>query len=126
MAQTDTRPGFRLPWTAERGEGGAPPEDAVDESPAAGDNPVAEETETPQMIDATDAPETAVAPAGTPAGSRRPTKFLADLSRAMQAAAETARDETMARFETEAKAVPPRNEFGLRSRTTDGGKRPSK
>ncbi len=105
MAQTDTRPGFRLPWTAERGESGAPPEDAVEESPADGDNPVAEETETPQMIDATEATDPAQATTGTAASSRRPTKFLADLSRAMQAAAETARDETMARFETEAKAA---------------------
>jgi hypothetical protein len=105
MAQTETRPGFRLPWTAERGESGAPPEDAVEESPADGDTPVAEETETPQMIDTTDAPEAAPAPTGTATSGRRPTKFLADLSHAMQVAAETARDETMARFESEAKTA---------------------
>ena len=40
-----------------------------------------------------------------PAAARRPTKFMADLSRAMQAAAESSRDETMARFAADAKTV---------------------
>ena len=44
MAQTDTRTGFRLPWTAERGEG---------EPPADGDGSDTQETETPDMIDTT-------------------------------------------------------------------------
>ncbi len=43
------------------------------------------------------------AAAGPPA--RRATKFMAELSRAMQAASENARSETMARFEVEAKSV---------------------
>ena len=51
---------------------------------------------TPDMIDMK-APATAAA--------RRPTKFMADLSRAMQAAAESSRDETMARLSAEAKTV---------------------
>jgi hypothetical protein len=63
--------------------------DAVPDSPARTDTP---EPETP-------APEAAAQPA------RRATKFLADLSRAMQAAAENARSETMARFEVDAKGV---------------------
>ena len=37
--------------------------------------------------------------------ARRATKFMAELSRAMQAAAENSRGETMARFEVEAKGV---------------------
>jgi hypothetical protein len=43
--------------------------------------------------------------APAPAAARRPTKFMADLSRAMQAAAESSRDETMARLSAEAKTV---------------------
>src|SRR5258705_7228657 len=43
--------------------------------------------------------------APAPAAARRPTKFMADLSRAMQAAAESSRDETMARLSSEAKTV---------------------
>ncbi|MEX1170360.1 MAG: hypothetical protein WEE50_09490 [Chloroflexota bacterium] len=41
----------------------------------------------------------------TPHSVRRATKFMAELSRAMQAAVENARTETMARFEVEAKSV---------------------
>jgi hypothetical protein len=37
--------------------------------------------------------------------TRRPTKFMADLSRAMQTAAEASRDETMARFGADAKVA---------------------
>jgi hypothetical protein len=62
------------------------------------DAPVAQPTEAP----AAEAPAPVADAAGQP---RRATKFLADLSRAMQAAAEQARAETMARFDAEAKAV---------------------
>ena len=112
MAQTDTKPGFRLPWTAERTESDAPPEDQTSEPRAAADPPAVEETETPRMIDAADAavpdaavPDTAEPDTAVVTGGRRPTKFMAELSRAMQAAAETARIETIARFEAEAKSV---------------------
>jgi hypothetical protein len=40
-----------------------------------------------------------------PTTTRRPTKLMADLSRAMQAAAEQARGETMTRFDADAKSV---------------------
>jgi hypothetical protein len=121
MAQTDTRTGFRLPWTAERGEG---------EPPADGDGSDTQETETPDMIDTTTetsepadtatgdpaeadhgAPAAAVAElaalqaAGAGLPPRRASKFMADLSRAMQTAAETARDETMVRFDAETKTA---------------------
>jgi hypothetical protein len=93
MAQTDTRPGFRLPWTPDRNDA----EQVVDE---AASEPSPQETETPEMTEATSEVESPAAPAG-----RRPTKFMADLSRAMQVAAETARNETMARFEAESKTA---------------------
>lgn len=94
MAHTETRPGFRLPWTAERTESDPPVEEASIAAPVADDPTPAQEHVTPDMIDAN-----ATAPA------RRPTKFMADLSRAMQAAAEISRDETMARFGADAKTV---------------------
>ena len=68
-------------------------------------------TETTDMTDATEtpaapaAPTAASSPAPDPAPAKRPTKFMADLSRAMQAAAETSRDDTMARFAADAKAA---------------------
>jgi hypothetical protein len=101
---TETRSGFRLPWAADQGESY--------EQPATHDAPVSEEVQEPDMIEAADTPETAATPepaSGTdPATAqpiRRATKFMAELSRAMQAAAEHARSETMARFEVEAKGV---------------------
>lgn len=101
---TDTRSGFRLPWAADQGES--------DDQPATHDASVSEEAQEPDMIQAADTPDTAPTPE-SPADAepapvqpaRRATKFMAELSRAMQAAAENARSETMARFEIEAKGV---------------------
>src|SRR6478735_8253180 len=118
MAQTDTRPGFRLPWTAEHGaqtdqaepmasdtadatsteapDAEAPAEGSTvaDQSTADEASTLPQEPETSDMIDATATTST-----------RRPTKFMAELSRAMQTAVETSRDETMARLTADAKTV---------------------
>ena len=58
------------------------------------------------------APSAAPAPVGfdafaaeRPAPTKRPSKLMADLSRAMQTAAQHARDETMTRFDADAKTV---------------------
>lgn len=129
MATTETKPGFRLPWSSDRSESAnaadAASDPAVDESsdatqenetpamidavPAASDNQADVETPTPaDPTPAADwAPMSAPVPAPEPAqvaASRKPNKFMADLSKAMQAAAETAREETLARFGAEAKA----------------------
>ncbi|MBI3748036.1 MAG: hypothetical protein HY262_04205 [Chloroflexi bacterium] len=123
MASTETRPSFRLPWSTGPAEAEAlgepeavpaeieqpesePPEARSEASMARGDMDQSEETQAPDMI------ETA-APAASPSQSepsgaapaRRATKFMAELSHAMQAAAEHARTETMERFQAEAKAV---------------------
>ena len=131
MATTDAKPGFRLPWSADRSESEARAE-------TAGDAPIGEalttdqETETPDMIDAapaatdhtaavdeesagsditaeSDAPIDSATDAVTSLGatfdaSRKPNKFMADLTRAMQGAAETAKADTLARFAADAKA----------------------
>jgi hypothetical protein len=73
------------------------------------------ESETPTMIDtpptqsgeaAQGEPATAPegAPAANPAPERKANKFMADLTRAMQAAAESARADTLERFANDAKA----------------------
>lgn len=81
-------------------------------APAA-DTEVDEDAPVAATLDEPAAPAPVAAePAGQP---RRATKFLADLSRAMQAAAEQAREETMARFDGEAKAVVEE----IRARATD-------
>jgi hypothetical protein len=108
---TETRPGFRLPWAAAA--------DEAEGQDVEGDAPVAEETQEPDMIETTEAVEVAEVEAEAAASAdapepvdeggsqpaRRATKFMAELSRAMQAAAENSRGETMARFEAEAKGV---------------------
>jgi hypothetical protein len=125
MATTDAKPGFRLPWSSERGEPANPADVAQEEATGESSNPP-QENETPEMIDAAPATdseaavETSASPAPTPAtpepeqvppataasapaASRKPNKFMADLTKAMQAAAGTAREDTLARFNAEAK-----------------------
>jgi hypothetical protein len=116
MATTDAKSGFRLPWSPDRNE----PSDAADspatDAPAPDVATPVEEIETPLMIDAAPAasdhvaavdqvadttPTAATAPAVAPA--RKPNKFMADLGKAMQAAAESARTDTLERFGAEAK-----------------------
>ena len=100
MAQTDTRPGFKLPWTADRNDSDEPASARRrrrDRRHGRPKPPVHEEPVTPDMIE----PDRRA----RRDAMRRPTKFMADLSRAMQVAAETSRDETMARFTADAKAV---------------------
>jgi hypothetical protein len=165
MATTDTRTGFRLPWstdraasreasaeTAEELAAGAPPTDVddgaatvpdpVETNPqdAAGDVVRGQEDAAVTILapDAapTFAPADPAAPshelAGTPdlgpaggwffrgppaaTAQRRPSKFLADLTRAMQAAAEQARVATLEQFRGEGTAVIEQ----IRTRSTTG------
>src|SRR4051794_13060946 len=92
MAQTETKSGFRVPWTSDRSADA--PGDETASSPAPHDPSPNQEPETPDMIDVT-----------TPVPARRTTKLMADLSRAMQTAAEGARDETVARFLADSKTA---------------------
>jgi hypothetical protein len=141
MATTDAKPGFRLPWSADRTAGAktdGPPVDAPAVEPAhdpsdpsvpslaEGTTP-AQETESPAMIDAAPAATTNEAavdadsvstPTPTPAdpasaaptssvapsAGRKPNKFMADLTKAMQAAAESARADALERLTADAKA----------------------
>ena len=119
MATTDARSGFRLPWSSDRTDG-------ADESTA--DNATAEsawstdETATAEsgMDAATATAETETAPEATfdapaapaaeppapapaPASHKKPNKFLADLTKAMQAAAEEARGRSLTQLQADAK-----------------------
>ena len=131
MATTDAKTGFRLPWGADRNESEARAETAGD-APIAEALGTDQEIETPDMIDAapaaTDhmatvddpsavsgtttvdsqpidsADDGASSTATTGAPGRKPNKLMADLTRAMQGAAETAKADTLARFTADAKA----------------------
>jgi hypothetical protein len=118
MSQTDTRPGFKLPWTAERNDAGQPgdaPGDAPSEEPGmemtgepAGEGAAQPADASVDVDDSTAAEEhmtTDMTDATAITAARRPTKFMADLSRAMQTAAESSRDETMTRFASDAKVA---------------------
>jgi len=133
MATTDAKPGFRLPWSADRNESEAPAE-TTGEAPVGAALPTDQEIEAPDMIDAapSDTDQAAAVDDGhaadttiedsapveptvaadpspvdasdTPIASRQqPSKFMADLTRAMQGAAETAKADTLARFSADAK-----------------------
>ena len=106
MASTETRPSFRLPWSVSPSESDEPSKDAVEASTESGDTRDSEETQTPDMIGTAPPAPTATQPEPARAApARRATKFMADLSHAMQVAAEHAKNETMERFQAEAKAV---------------------
>src|SRR4051794_11993711 len=117
MATTDAKTGIRLPWGSNRSTS---PERA-NEEPAE-----SAEVDTPWPVTDTaqgeSAAETAAEPAGhsdtpseeqvsavtsapTPARkpAAKPTKFLADLTKAMQAAAEAAREQSLTQFQADAK-----------------------
>jgi hypothetical protein len=112
MATTDQRAGFRLPWSSDqRPQANETATEAADASatdtaargqtetagPGSADRP---STETHPM--SADAPTDAFA-AGY-LSAKRPTKFLADLTRAMQAAAEEARTQALTQLQADAKS----------------------
>lgn len=118
MATTDSRTGFRLPWGSDQ----RPPTDEGTETTPAGGEAEATNGQWPEPAPAEAAPEedhtmseATVRATGTdegdsmsssgksPAATRRTNKFLAELTKAMQVAAESAREETMARLTAEAK-----------------------
>lgn len=108
MAETETRTGFRLPWTAERTESDVPSKDQASEPDGTAVLAVVRPMEMPpmtEMIDTILTPEQVIPDAAAVPGVRRRNSLMAELSRAMQAAAETARIETSVRFEAEAKTV---------------------
>ena len=128
MASTDAKSGFRLPWSTDRNdsidpasEAGdqtvdqAPPQGAVDESattPASSPANVAQdqgyETQSAPLADAAPvadaAPSSETAPAAVAGPARKSNKFMADLTKAMQTAAEAARADVLEKFNADAKA----------------------
>ena len=110
MASTDAKSGFRLPWSADRNESddeattADPTADPA--QPQSADEAVvvseAQDGGSAMSPDPVASSETPAAPA--PAASRKPNKFMADLTKAMQTAAEAARADVLEKFSAEAKA----------------------
>jgi hypothetical protein len=120
MATTETRTGFRLPWNAEsrssteapqaeasQADAPAEPDTDTTEAPS-GDAPAADAgTAAVEEAQDTMSDPTTVAADATPSttgSGRKPTKFQADLTKAMRVAAETERAEILNSFKTDAKA----------------------
>ena len=124
MAQTDARAGFRLPWNSERSNSEqteteveqaqaqtADAEQATDEAPSnpwgAAEGNSSTESEAPTGEPENEAPAamTSDAPETTHAAAapRKQSKFMTDLTKAMQVAAEEARTRTLTQFQGEAK-----------------------
>ena len=122
MAQTDARPGFRLPWNSERSTS---EQTEIDETAQVEDTAQVDETAQtaqPEAVDGgsdwptgetvtaeatdvaeTEPPEPTEASAPEAPAGRRPSKFMVDLTKAMQAAAEEARTRTIGQFQADAK-----------------------
>jgi hypothetical protein len=127
MATTESRPGFRLPWSADRAPSHDGFEDVTDVASLAVADPSPapdDAVDTGALTDATnvaaaqaaatdDQPAEApaptpttstAAPGGAPGPGRRPTTFLLDMTHAMQAAAEQARAATLEQFRVDGAA----------------------
>lgn len=128
MATTDQRAGFRLPWSSDQRSNDRTSDDApeanadeataeatvetpVEPAPEAVAHP-SDESHDPAETAATEHPALEAAPVSadvtapaSPNTGKRPTKFLADLTKAMQAAAESAREQTLGQLQGDAKAV---------------------
>lgn len=133
MATTDTRSGFRLPWSADRPHedlAGADAADSAFESTAAAASDPADAFAWPQsdsaapqdttpgafrpfepaadqgepMPDAADVPPATLA-TPAPAAPKKPSKLMTDLAAAIRATTEAARDQRLAQVDTEATAI---------------------
>jgi hypothetical protein len=123
MATTDARAGFRLPWSSDRSSSEPAESDQTetpdgelateftDEARAAVDWPASDASANGTSGEATAAPvvepemaaEAAAPPPPAPS-NRKPSKFLADLTKAMQAAAEEQRAAAVSQLQADAKS----------------------
>lgn len=123
MATTDAKAGFRLPWSSDRqatdpadesvtAEVDAPTDGAPDPHWPGTDDVSAATAEPGDPGPLGAGPSPASAPASAPASpaapapaaSRKPSRFLADMTKAMQAAAEDARTRSLTQLQADAKA----------------------
>jgi hypothetical protein len=158
MATTDSKPGFRLPWSTDHRaatdeQTATQAAEQADETPVSAGKPAVPPDETAIERDATDRatqphdheleePEAPVMPIATSqdhavereptatttpveraGASPRPAKFLADLTRAMQVAAQAERVETLSQYQAEAKAFIEQIQSGSSGRAGDLRKR---
>lgn len=98
MATTEQKPGFRLPWSSDQPTGLSATDPEGGSTPPTG--PAAD------ALPGTDLTSGPTATSGPPEGPpvRRPNRLMAELTKAMQAAAEASREEALNRLNADAKA----------------------
>jgi hypothetical protein len=120
MAQTDARAGFRLPWSSDRPSADPSEGDPTEQTQAntSATWPTQDTAPTANAVASSEAeadttkvdPWAGMPTSQPPSGSgptppaRKPSKFLADLTKAMQAAAEEARGLALSQLQADAKA----------------------
>jgi hypothetical protein len=122
MASTDTRSGFRLPWSSDRSQEDPAIQDAADDAPEAAAAPAKPSVAWPEtdfasragfqaahqrQAGAPESPEeaptmTTEQPVVAP---KKPSKLMADLAAAIRATTESARDQRLAQLEAEANGI---------------------
>ncbi|MHB8958520.1 MAG: hypothetical protein ACYDAN_02725 [Candidatus Limnocylindrales bacterium] len=123
MASTDTRSGFRLPWSSDRTQDDPAFQNAGDDAPESAAAPERPSLAWPETDFATrtgypaaeqrppDAPEpaqeapTMIAAQPPAAPPKKPTKLMADLAAAIRATTEAARDQRLGQLEAEAAGI---------------------
>jgi len=122
MASTDTRTGFRLPWSSERSQEDPAVQDAVDDAPEAATAPAKPNVAWPEtdfasragfqaahqrQAGAPESPEEAptVTTEQPVVAPKKPSKLMADLATAIRATTESARDQRLAQLDAEAKGI---------------------
>ena len=122
MASTDTRTGFRLPWSSDRAQDDPAVQDAVDDAPEAAAAPVKPSVAWPENDFATRAGFQAAhqRQTGAPAAPeeaptmtteqpvvapKKPSKLMADLAAAILATTESARDQRLTQLDAEANSI---------------------
>ena len=116
MATTDAKAGFRLPWSSDRqssetaDDGSTDPNAEATGWPSEDNLSLVESAAPPAAADTGGsladslAASTPTASAPAPKPARKPSKFMADLTKAMQAAAEDARARALSQLQADAKA----------------------
>jgi hypothetical protein len=116
MATTDARAGFRLPWSSDRQSSesadGESPEPHTSEAaasptkdtaPTSEVQPVLEPSAAEPLVGVSSEPGATPPNPGPKPSGKKPSKFMADLTKAMQAAAEEARGRAISQLQADAK-----------------------
>jgi hypothetical protein len=124
MASTDTRSGFRLPWSSDRSQDDTAVQDVEQDAPEAAAEPAKPSVAWPETdfssrvpfqaahqrpadapVPSQEAPTVTAEQTVPSAAPKKPSKLMADLAAAIRATTEAARDQRVSQLETEANGI---------------------